>query len=101
LVPGGEAFGVAFCPAFTDEPRKRNPGHDLKYVAEQTCAKLHGRDSFAVSGGFSLLSPFYFGESFCYCSIRKAILDKNEAITEISECAVGGCLEEVEAAEEA
>jgi hypothetical protein len=69
LVPGGEPLGVAFCPAFTDKPRKRKPGHDLKYLAEQTCAKLHGRDSFAVFGGWLLLSPYYFGESLCYRSI--------------------------------
>ena len=66
LVPGGEALGVAFCPAFMDKTRKGNPGYDLKYLAEQTCGKLHGRDSFEVFGGWLLISPYYFRESLLY-----------------------------------
>jgi hypothetical protein len=66
LVPGGEALGVAFCPALMDKTRKGNPGYDLKYLAEQTCGKLHSRDSFKVFGG--MLSPYYFEESLLYHS---------------------------------
>jgi hypothetical protein len=66
LVPGGKALGVALCPAFMDKARKGNPGYDLKYLAEQTCGKLHSRDSFEVFGGS--LSPYYFEGSLFYHS---------------------------------
>jgi hypothetical protein len=66
LVPRGKSLGVAFCPAFMDKARKGNPGYDLKYLAEQTCGKLHSRDSFEVFGGS--LSPYYFEESLLYHS---------------------------------
>jgi hypothetical protein len=66
LVPGGESLGVALCPAFMDKARKGNPGYDLKYLAEQTCGKLHSRDSFEVFGGS--LSPYYFEGSLFYHS---------------------------------
>jgi hypothetical protein len=56
LVPGGEPLGVAFCSTFTDKPQKRDPGDDLKYLAEQTCGKLHARDSFVVFGGLLMLT---------------------------------------------
>ena len=77
LVPGGEALGVPFCPAFTDKLHKGDPGDDLKYLAEQTCGKLHGRDSFVVFGGFLMVSPYHFEESLLY-SASKPILDKSE-----------------------
>ena len=68
LVPGGEALGVALCPTLVDKAQKGNPGDDLKYLAEQTCGKLHGRDSFEIFGDLLLISPYYFGESPLYCS---------------------------------
>ena len=52
LVPGGEALGVAFRSAFMDEPQKGDSGHDLEDLAEQTCGKLHSRDSFEVFEGW-------------------------------------------------
>ena len=76
LVPRGETLGVSFCPTFIDQPQKRDPGHDLKNLAEQTCGKLHGRDSFEVFGDLLLFSPYYFGGFPLYCSARKSILDK-------------------------
>jgi hypothetical protein len=30
LVPRGESLGMAFRPAFVDQPHKRRPGHDLE-----------------------------------------------------------------------
>ena len=66
LVPGGEALGMAFCPAFMDKAQKREPGDDLENLAEQTCGKLHGRDSFDVFGDLLLTSPYYFKESLYY-----------------------------------
>jgi len=66
LVPGVEALGVAFCPAFMDKPQKRDPGDYLKYLAEQTCGKLHGRDSFVVFGDLLIVSPYHLGESHLY-----------------------------------
>jgi len=68
LVPGGKTLGVAFCPAFLDKPQKRDPGDDLENLAEQTCGKLHGRDSFVVFADSLIVSPYYFGESLLYCS---------------------------------
>jgi len=66
LIPGGEAFSIALCPAFMHEARKRDTGNDLEYLAEQTCGKLHGRDSFLVFGVSVIVSPYYFGESLFY-----------------------------------
>jgi hypothetical protein len=66
LVPRGEALGVAFCSALMDKPQKRDTGDDLENLAEQTCGKLHGRDSFDVFGDLLLTSPYYFGESLLY-----------------------------------
>ena len=66
LFPGGKALGVAFCPAFMYKPKKRNPGNDLENLAEQTCGKLHGRDSFVVFGDSLMVSPYYVEESFLY-----------------------------------
>ena len=51
LAPGGEALGVAFRPAFVDQPQKQVTGHYMDDLTEQTCGKLHGRDSFEVFGG--------------------------------------------------
>jgi hypothetical protein len=68
LIPGGKPLGVALCPAFMYKARKGNPRYDLKYLAEQTCGKLHGRDSFKVFGDSPLFSPYYFGESPLYSS---------------------------------
>jgi len=69
LIPGGEALSMAFCPAFTDKTQKRDTGDNLEYLAEQTCGKLHDRDSFVVFSDSVMVSPYYFGESLCYCSI--------------------------------
>jgi len=77
LVPGREALSVPFCPAFTDKLHKGAPGNDLKYLAEQTCGKLHGRDSFVVFGGLLLISPYHLGESLLY-SDQNPILDKSD-----------------------
>ena len=66
LVPGGEALGMTFCPAFMDKAQKEDPGDDLENLAEQTCGKLHGRDSFDVFGDLLLISPYYFKESLYY-----------------------------------
>ena len=68
LIPRGEPLGVAFRPAFIDQPQKGDAGHDLKYLAEQTCGKLHGRDSFGVFWRLVVLSPYYFAESLLYYS---------------------------------
>ena len=51
LIPRGEALGVTFRPAFMDQPQKGDPGHDLENLAEQTCGRLRGGDSFEVFGG--------------------------------------------------
>ncbi len=67
LVPRRESLGVAFRPALVDQQKKRVPGHHLEDLAEQTCGKLHSRDSFEVFGD-PLSSPYHFGESLCYCS---------------------------------
>ena len=83
LVSGGEALGVAFGPAFMDKTRKGNPGHDPKYLAEQTCGKLHGRDSFEVFGRSLLFLPYHFGESLLYHSALKPILDKSDSHTRV------------------
>jgi len=56
LVPGRKALSMAFRAAFMDKAQKGNPRHDLKYLAEQTCGKLHGRDSFEI---FSLINLFW------------------------------------------
>ena len=66
LVPGGEALGMAFCPALMDEAQKGGTGDDLENLAEQTCGKLHDRDSFDVFGDSLMVSPYYFGESLLY-----------------------------------
>ena len=81
LVPGGEAFGVAFRPTFIDQPQKRIPGQNLENLAEQTCGKLHSRDSFEVFWRWVVLSPYYFLESLLYCSARKPILDKSDLMS--------------------
>lgn len=69
LVPRGKPLGMAFCPAFMDQPHKREAGHDLENLTEQTCGKLHGRDSFEVFGGCVPLSPYYFGEHLLKCLV--------------------------------
>jgi hypothetical protein len=74
LAPGGEALGVALRPTLVDQAQKQIPGNDLKYLAEQTCAKLHGRDSFEVIWRFSI--AILLRESLCYRSACKPILDK-------------------------
>ena len=66
LVPGGETLGVAFCSALMDKSQKRDPGDDLENLAEQTCGKLHDRDSFKVFGDSLMVSPYYFEESLYY-----------------------------------
>jgi len=50
LVPGGEPLGMAFRPALMNQPPKRKPGHHFEDLTEQTCSKLHDRDSFEVFG---------------------------------------------------
>jgi hypothetical protein len=66
LVPGGEALSMAFCTAFADKPHKRDTGNDLENLTEQTCGKLHGRDSFVVFGGSLMVSPYHCEESLYY-----------------------------------
>jgi len=66
LVPGGEALGMAFCPALMDQPQKRHPGNNLENLTEQTCGKLHSRDSFVVFGDSLMVSPYHFEESLFY-----------------------------------
>jgi hypothetical protein len=63
LVPRGEALGVAFCSALMDKPQKRDTRNDLENLTEQTCGKLHGRDSFVVFGDSLMVSPYHFEES--------------------------------------
>jgi hypothetical protein len=65
LIPGGETLSMALCPTFMDKAHKRDTRYDLEYLAEQTCGKLHDKDSFEVFGD-SLFLPYYFGESLCY-----------------------------------
>ena len=67
LVPGGKSLGMAFCPAFMDQPHERKPGHDLENLAKQTCGKLHDRDPLEVFGRCVPLSPYYFGDSLIKC----------------------------------
>jgi len=66
LIPGGEALSIALCTAFMDKAQKGNSGYDLEYLAEQTCGKLHDRDSFVVFGDLLMSLPYYFRESLCY-----------------------------------
>ncbi|MFC1999839.1 hypothetical protein ACFLXE_03665, partial [Chloroflexota bacterium] len=63
-------------------PQKRDPGDDLKYLAEQTRGKLHGRDSLVLFGDSLIISPYHFEESLLY-SARKPILDKSESLRKI------------------
>ncbi len=66
LIPGGEALSMALCPTFMDKAQKRDTGDNLEYLAEQTCGKLHDRDSFVVFSDLLIISPYYFGESLFY-----------------------------------
>jgi len=66
---------------FTDQPQKGDPRHDLEHLAEQTCGKLHGRDSLEVFGGWFL--PYYFVESLLCHSASKPILDRSDLKWEI------------------
>ena len=66
LIPGGEALSMALCPTFMDQAQKRDTGDNLEYLAEQTCGKLHDRDSFVVFSDSVMVSPYYFGESLFY-----------------------------------
>lgn len=56
---------MAFRLALVDQPQKQVPGYYLENLIEQTCGKLHSRDSFEVPGDLSF-SPYYFAESLCY-----------------------------------
>ena len=66
LVPRGKALCVVLCSALMDKPQKRDPGNDLENLAEQTCGKLHGRDSLVVFGDSLMVSRYYFEESLYY-----------------------------------
>jgi len=79
LIPGGESLGMTFSSAFIDQSQERVPGHDLEYLAEQTCGKLHGRDSFVVVL-LIVLSLYYFAESLFTSQPEKPILDKSDVI---------------------
>ena len=63
LVPAGKAFGVTFCTTSMKEQGKRVPRHDLEDLAEQTCGKLHSRDSFEVFGDYCALTILLRGVS--------------------------------------
>mgnify|MGYP003975743993 CR=1 FL=1 len=71
LVTGG-AVGIGQAIAF----RLAEAGADVMIGdintegAEQTCCKLHGRDSFKVFGDWVVLSPYYFEESLLKCVDR-------------------------------
>jgi hypothetical protein len=49
-----------------DQPQKRHPGNNLENLTEQTCGKLHSRDSFGVFGDSLMVSPYHFEESLFY-----------------------------------